>query len=1459
MDAYTLPTYFPLAYTELQFLASRRAAVAAAAASAIPSSPGSNHSNQMPTTDVSSSSVSVAVSPGMPVTLADSSVPCTLAPPSNGQILGGGATGGHHHHHHHHVQGPSVGQQHDFHPAYRIPSYMEQFYSLQRSSPTASYHDPYANCPPAFHLAGLGLGSGEYLSARGMGSLSELHHAAVAAAAAAAAAGSLASTDFHFSLDGNGRLSSPRPPGGGSMRASMSRKRALSSSPYSDSFDINSMIRFSPNSLATMVMNGSRASSAASGSYGHLSASISPITHTPHLQQLQAHLLRASAGILHPMTPQQAAAAAAANYSMSHVTALGLTEVSMKSKDLASQPTTPTSTLISAVVDESTMKQITSIKNYEEDSTDRKKNNNSSKKLIELPSSTSESVAQVEADSASANLLERRQRNKTLCGDHRTHSHDENPDHQFNEYDCATADTTDIKDEPGDFIETNCHWRNCSVEFITQDELVKHINNDHIQSNKKAFICRWLDCSRGEKPFKAQYMLVVHMRRHTGEKPHKCTFEGCYKAYSRLENLKTHLRSHTGEKPYTCEYPGCSKAFSNASDRAKHQNRTHSNEKPYICKAPGCTKRYTDPSSLRKHVKTVHGAEFYANKKHKGLPLHDANSGLEKNKDVRDGNQQHQQHQQIRYHQELQEQHVDSSPCSDDFHGGKPVSVSSPSIKSESDPNSPGQLAAQAGSSTPSVSDCLMQMYRQDDLSSPSVPTLDECWPYDDDVDAVDLPIVLRAMVNMGNGNATPCANLARQRFRSRLQTKVINSSNSMLSNIPESNNHHRAIGIQELNQRITELKMEPGTAVATQQPMHSGLSSMGNCKGLQLTELQSQPTQGHSRAAGQVNDQHLLQCHTQSAAAVQSQQRRDSQNSNASTYYCSMPSRRSSQSSQLSSISTMRAYTVYNTASGTPSLYDPISPGCSRRSSQMSNVITAQHPQMPISLMNDGTPSVHATSINAGQQPIAINGSRNSNSLPPPPSSHLIATHLQRLQSNNTNSYSSPIQNQLTVSQSGGRFSIPNVLQLPQLNSKYLFEEEINGDHHHRRQSEPIMAQQSIERMTSSPALNPQNIHININRATSCTTTKSENKDCEIRTKTTAVGHSRDHHPNEKVNLDEVEDLILPDEMLQYLNLVNEPDKPTAISITDNNEKSLLTNNSQYIPLAANGGHSPIHLANCPSPVMQQVMSPQSGHTMSALGSPYSQRNYELDGGNNNAYRQQHTVYCAQRSNNESTSQYTYVPGPAPVHASAQIHPQNQPQSLIGALSYEQPHDITSHQNQIIDSSMTSLPEVTNVVTAIPVEQKLNNVNEIQCGVVSQSQLSPTVNINGNDNANFNCQVRFQIPNSGAVKSINGEAQHKIVTGQQTSNMASMHSVTYQRTLEYVQSCQNWMETNSGISVGNTSLNTPASLNNNNQPIWPDVSSSTHPHPSTNLIINDMTTSLSSLLEENRYLQMMQ
>ncbi|XP_053120748.1 transcriptional activator GLI3 isoform X2 [Hemicordylus capensis] len=348
-----------------------------------------------------------------------------------------------------------------------------------------------------------------------------------------AATGGALHMEYLHAMD-SARFPSPR------LTARPSRKRTLSLSPLSDhSFDLQTMIRTSPNSLVT-ILNNSRSSSSASGSYGHLSASaISPalsFTYPPtpvSLQQMHQQIISRQQGL---------------GSAFGHSPPL-----------IHPAPTFPTQRPIPG---------IPSILNP-----------------VQVSSGPSESTQ----EPAEGMTLVKEE-----------------------------GDKDESKQEPEVVYETNCHWEGCSREFDTQEQLVHHINNDHIHGEKKEFVCRWLDCSREQKPFKAQYMLVVHMRRHTGEKPHKCTFEGCTKAYSRLENLKTHLRSHTGEKPYVCEHEGCNKAFSNASDRAKHQNRTHSNEKPYVCKIPGCTKRYTDPSSLRKHVKTVHGPEAHVTKKQRG-------------------------------------------------------------------------------------------------------------------------------------------------------------------------------------------------------------------------------------------------------------------------------------------------------------------------------------------------------------------------------------------------------------------------------------------------------------------------------------------------------------------------------------------------------------------------------------------------------------------------------------------------------------------------------------------------------------------------------------------------------------------------------------------------------------------------------------------------------------------------
>ncbi|XP_037572825.1 uncharacterized protein LOC119455491 isoform X1 [Dermacentor silvarum] len=557
---------------------------------------------------------------------------------------------------------------------YRLSPYMDQMYSPFQASPPLAMRV----LSPLDHR-GIHMDYIQQMAALGQRGLMDFHAASAAV-----------TPDITFSAEGS-RLASPR-------AGARGRKRALSSSPYSEGFDIGSMIRLSPNSLVSF-MNGSRSSSA-SGSYGHLSAgTLSPAMNmgTPtvasHLQQLHQlnqlmrPLLLPGAGAFAPQTILPAPVV------------LGAPQGKVDTKDVASGRETA-SNIVSSTVD------------------------------------TEEARRRVKKEIDGASV-------------------DDDRD-----------GSGDMKDEPGDFIETNCHWKECTREFPTQDDLVKHINNDHIHGNKKSFVCHWKDCSREEKPFKAQYMLVVHMRRHTGEKPHKCTFEGCSKAYSRLENLKTHLRSHTGEKPYMCEFPGCTKAFSNASDRAKHQNRTHSNEKPYVCKAPGCTKRYTDPSSLRKHVKTVHGAEFYANKKHKGSEggPGDGSGALRDGMDPAASSE--------------------GSPRSDDG-ASKLASVSSPSVKSE-DQGSPQNDSSPCEESTTDGLGSFDQGSMDAPISDNSVSTTcgqlealdtnDNAWDVMDpaDLEVDEFAAAITCAVT-SSGNHTEAERNAHNRLRGKLHAPFKN------------------------------------------------------------------------------------------------------------------------------------------------------------------------------------------------------------------------------------------------------------------------------------------------------------------------------------------------------------------------------------------------------------------------------------------------------------------------------------------------------------------------------------------------------------------------------------------------------------------------------------------------------------------------------------------------------------
>ena len=68
-----------------------------------------------------------------------------------------------------------------------------------------------------------------------------------------------------------------------------------------------------------------------------------------------------------------------------------------------------------------------------------------------------------------------------------------------------------------------CLWQDCNKQFNSLPELVVHLNTMHIHhESRKTFVCKWKGCIRKQEPFKYRYMLLAHMQRHTGEKPHKC-------------------------------------------------------------------------------------------------------------------------------------------------------------------------------------------------------------------------------------------------------------------------------------------------------------------------------------------------------------------------------------------------------------------------------------------------------------------------------------------------------------------------------------------------------------------------------------------------------------------------------------------------------------------------------------------------------------------------------------------------------------------------------------------------------------------------------------------------------------------------------------------------------------------------------------------------------------------------
>lgn len=296
----------------------------------------------------------------------------------------------------------------------------------------------------------------------------------------------------------------------------------------------------------------------------------------------------------------------------------------------------------------------------------------------------------------------------------------------------------------------------------------------------------------------------------------------------------------------------------------------------------------------------------------------------------------------------------------------------------------------------------------------------------------------------------------------------------------------------------------------------------------------------------------------------------------------------------------------------------------------------------------------------------------------------------------------------------------------------------------------------------------------------------------------------------------------------------------------------SSASSNTCYAP--CNGNTQPHTHSPCATPAPQQPPPPAATQPYfcgSAPAGPAPQQQQHQP------MQPQHmqTQMCGQTCGGQAFAGYhghVHHPGPG---CSGCAHPQPQPQPQ------PQYHHHGQHQQPQPHSCVNACG---CGVPSAPAGQ-----TEIQCQDISQSTPRQKAVV-----AAAPAPAAPVTPAAAVVPAAPAGAQMAPPVAPQSAPAAAglrgMRQDTYQRTLEYVQQCQSWADRGAGAAGASEPVTSsthppkqaataaPASVPAPVPAAAPNGAAAPAA-PQSNMVINDMTSSLTSLLEENRYFQMIQ